>query len=251
MSDFPSKPADVDAGWLEARLRASGVLGNAHITNVSWVPIGTGQVGDTARFTLTYDRDGAGPATMAGKFAAADETSRGTAAALQLYTKEVTFYREVAALLDVRVPRTYAAEVDANGQEFVLLFEDLAPQRGGNQLLGCDIDDARAVICQAAAIHAPSRNHPAILEQPCLRPNPALTGHMAALYPQAHAVFRERYDGQLAPELMRICDAFTTMIDGWFARALPNPGLTHGDFRLDNMLFGVGNGAEPIAVVDW
>ncbi|QCI92808.1 phosphotransferase [Novosphingobium sp. EMRT-2] len=251
MVDFPRKPAEVDAGWLEARLRESGVLRDARVTDMAWVPIGTGQVGDTARFTLTYDREGAGPATVAGKFASADQTSRGTAATLQLYTKEVTFYREVAGLLDARVPRTFAAEVDENGQEFVLLFEDLAPERGGNQLLGCSIDDARAAIRQAAAIHAPSRNHPAILGQPCFQPQPALTGQMAALYPQAHAVFRERYDGQLAPELMRICDELNDLIGGWFGRVLPDPGLVHGDFRLDNMLFGVGNGAEPIAIVDW
>ncbi|KAJ8138119.1 hypothetical protein OY671_008668, partial [Metschnikowia pulcherrima] len=111
MVDFPRKPAEVDAGWSEARSRESGASGDARVTGMAWVPIGTGQVGDTARFTSTYDREGAGPATVAGKFASADETSRGTAATFQLYTKEVTFYREVAASSDARVPRTFAAEV--------------------------------------------------------------------------------------------------------------------------------------------
>ena len=47
----------------------------------------------------------------------ADPTSRGTAAAFGLYTKEVSFYRELAPRLGVRVPKTYAAEVDDTGAE--------------------------------------------------------------------------------------------------------------------------------------
>ena len=51
-----------------------------------------------------------------------------------------------APLLDVRVPRTYAAEVDESGGEFVLLFEDLGPCRQGNQLDSCSLADARHAI---------------------------------------------------------------------------------------------------------
>ena len=40
-------------------------------------PIGTGQMADTTRFSLTYDEPGAGPATVVGKFASADDQSRG------------------------------------------------------------------------------------------------------------------------------------------------------------------------------
>ena len=74
MADFPSHPDAIEPAWLGERLRAAGVVRDAEITALSWVPIGTGQVGDSARLTLTYDRPGAGPATVAGKFPAADQT---------------------------------------------------------------------------------------------------------------------------------------------------------------------------------
>ena len=62
MADFPSHPDAIEPAWLGERLRAAGVVRDAEITALSWVPIGTGQVGDSARLTLTYDRPGAGPA---------------------------------------------------------------------------------------------------------------------------------------------------------------------------------------------
>jgi hypothetical protein len=251
MDAFPRKPGEVTPGWIEGHLRAAGLLGEARITGLGWQPIGTGQVGETARFTLDYDRPCAAPATLAGKFASTDPTSRHTAATMRLYAKEVHFYRHIAPLLDVRVPRVFAAEIDAAGAEFVLLFEDLGPARGGNQLAGCSIEDARSAVVQAAAIHAPTRNLAAVVDEPALRLPPELLAHIVTLYHQAYAVFRERYDGLLAPELMAVCDRLDELAEGFFHRELPDPGLTHGDFRLDNMLFDIRGGAEPIAVVDW
>ncbi|NOU02172.1 MAG: hypothetical protein HOO94_00830, partial [Novosphingobium sp.] len=137
MADFPTAPAAVEAGWLEGHLRAAELLHEGRITALRWEPIGTGQVGDSARFHLTYDREGAGPATVAGKFPAADEVSRGTAGAFGLYAKEVGFYRELAPHLAIRVPQVIAAELADNAVDFVLIFEDLGPCRGGNQLDSC------------------------------------------------------------------------------------------------------------------
>lgn len=250
MSEFPTQPADVTAAWLTDRLRDDGTLPSGRVASVAWEAIGTGQVGDSARFTLRYE-GGEGPATLAGKFPAADPTSRGTAAAFGLYSKEVGFYRELAAQLAVRVPRTYAAEVSEDGANFVLLFEDMGPCRQGNQLGGCTIADAREAIRQAAAIHAPSWNNAAIIDREWLAASPDATAQIVALYPQAHAVFAERYADTLEPELMAVCHALNEARAHWFAREQGDRCLIHGDFRLDNMLFEVRGGAEPVAVLDW
>lgn len=250
MREFPADPGSVTAEWLTERLRAAGELPAGKVASVAWQPIGTGQVGDSARFTLSYE-GGEGPETLAGKFPAADATSRGTAAAFGLYTKEVGFYRELAPALDVRVPRTYAAEVDESGSEFVLLFEDLGPCRQGNQLDSCSIEDARHAIRQAAAIHAPSWNDDALIERDWLHTKPEALAQIKALYPQAHAVFAQRYADTLEPELMRVCAELNEASDHWFGREGGDRCLIHGDFRLDNMLFDIRGGAEPIAVLDW
>jgi hypothetical protein len=250
VGDFPSQPAEVTAEWLTGCLRANGALARGEVAAVAWEPIGTGQVGDSARFTLRY-AGGEGPRTLAGKFAAADPTSRGTAAAFGLYAKEVAFYREIAPQLEVRVPKTYAAEIDEAGAAFVLLFEDLGPCRQGNQLESCSLGDARHAMRQAAAIHAPSWNRAAGFVLPGVSMNADGAAQVMVLYPQAHAVFAERYRDLLEPELMEVCHALNEARHHWFGREPHDSCLVHGDFRLDNMLFDICGGAEPIAVLDW
>jgi hypothetical protein len=241
MSAFPAHPDDITDDWWDA------VLGRVP-ARWRWEPIGTGQVGDSVRFTLDFP--GEAGVTLAGKFAAADPTSRATAAMLGLYAKEVRFYRDLAPQLPVRTPRTLAADMAEDGASFVLLFEDLGPARGGNQLAGCSIDDARAVIRQAAALHAPSWHNPAILGRDWLQPNPVAAAQVKALYPRAQAVFRERYKDSLEPEFMALCEALaehTATTD----RQHQATSLVHGDFRLDNVLFDIKAGAEEVAVLDW
>lgn len=251
MAVIPSHPDAIQPDWLTERLRAGGLLGDAAVTAIRWEPIGTGQVGDSVRFHLSYDQPGAGPASVAGKFPAADETSRGTAGAFRLYAKEVGFYREIAPHLAMRAPQVLAAEIAADNVEFVLIFEDLGPARGGNQLASCSIADARAAIRQAAAIHAPSWDNAALTELEWLRPLPGQVDQIKALYEQAQAIFHDRYKDVLEPEFMAICDAVNDARESWFDRQGGHRSIIHGDFRLDNLLFDIRGGAEDIAVLDW
>lgn len=250
MDDFPTHAGAVTADWLTQCLRAPGLCDGA-VSAFHWEPIGTGQVGDSVRFHLAYTPDGAGPPTLAAKFSAEDATSRSTAAMMGLYAKEVCFYREAAPVLGVRVPRVFAAHVSDDGSRQVILFEDLGPARGGDQIAGCSLGDARDAIRQAAAIHAGSWQRSDIIEADWITPAPELSARIAAMYPQAQALFRERYADSLEPEYMALCEELAAT-PAFFERDHDNPQcLVHGDFRLDNMLFGVRGGAEPIAILDW
>lgn len=242
MAAFPARPDDITAEWWGA------ILGRVP-ERWRWEAIGTGQVGDSVRFTLDFG-DGAAPVTLAGKFAAADPTSCGTAAMLGLYAKEVRFYRDLAPQLPIRTPKPLFADIAPDGASFCLLFEDLGPARGGNQIAGCSVDDARAAVRQAAALHAPSWHNPAILDLDWLQPDPAAAAQVKALYPQARAIFRERYRDVLEPEYMALCEDLAD-ITATTDRRREKTSLVHGDFRLDNVLFDIKAGAEPIAVLDW
>jgi aminoglycoside phosphotransferase (APT) family kinase protein len=249
--DFPSRPEDVHPGWLDSQLRRVGLLRDGRVAGLRWERFGVGQVGDSIRFWVSYDRDGAGPASVVGKFPSTDATSRQTAANLGLYTKETKFYREIRALLDVRAPDCYVAEVNDTGTQFILLFEDLGPARVGDQLAGCSVGDARAAMRQAAAMHAPSWNLPAVIAAGWMHRSPDFLAQIEAAYPKAHEVFRERYEGVLAPELLRVCDDMRDMGSVFLKRVTPDNCFVHGDFRLDNMLFDIKGGAEPIAILDY
>jgi hypothetical protein len=78
--------ADVTPEWMTAVLVDAGNLDQgAQVTGLTTSPIGTGQMADTTRFALTYDTPGAGPASVVGKFASADDQSRATGLALRAY----------------------------------------------------------------------------------------------------------------------------------------------------------------------
>ena len=250
MAEFPTQPEEVTPEWVEQALRAAGALHDAHVTAIDWTPIGTGQVGDSARFTLTYEGESDGPATVAAKFPAADQQSLATATMLGLYAKEVNFYREIAPNIDVRTPAVFAAEFDAAESQFILLFEDLGPARGGNQLDGCSVEEALLAIKQSAALHAPTWKNSAVLDLAWLQPPEGAAEKIRALYPQAQAVFAERYSDTLEPEFMDICDRLASNA-AWLDRDQDKVSLVHGDFRLDNMLFDIKGGSEPIAILDW
>jgi len=49
---------------------------------------------------------------------------------------------------------------------------------------------------------------------------------------------------------MEVC-AQLAASEAWLSRVSPNSCVVHGDFRLDNMLFGICEGAPPIAILDW
>lgn len=250
MGDFPTRSEDIDVPWLQAQLDSAGVLDDASITAFDARPIGTGQVGDTVRITLHYDRAGTAPASIAAKLPSRDETSRSTAAQFALYRREVHFYQEIAPLLDMRIPRTYTAMVDASGADFILLFEDLGPARVGNQLSSCSLADARQAVIQAASLHASTDNLPA-LNADWLQPDLQARAMIIQAYPHAQASFRERYRDQMESDFMHLCDELAEACETWFSFEASTRCLTHGDFRLDNMLFDIRGGAEPIALVDW
>lgn len=251
MGTFPTRAEEVTIAWLEERLREMNVLSRGRIEDLRWERIGTGQVGDSIRFSIRYDRDGDGPATLVGKFPSSDATSRQTAASLGLYTKETRFYREIRPLLAVRAPECFVAEVDASGAQFILMFEDLGPARIGNQLESCSLSEARAAIRQAAAIHAPSWNLPAVVDARWIHRSPEFIAQILEHYPRAHQIFHERYDGVLSAELARVSNELRDLATEFMLRKTRDNCFVHGDFRLDNMLFDIKAGSEPIAILDF
>lgn len=240
----------VDAAWLTQRLRAAGTIHDATVTAVQATPIGVGMLGDSIRFTVTYDRDEGAPASFVGKFAAADPVSRATGRDFGLYAREVGFYRHIAGTVAVRTPRCHAAEYDSGDGSFALLLEDLTPARAGNQLTGCDLADAEAAMEQAAALHAPRWNDDTLRAHAFLDTSGA-RDVVLRVFPDCLAEFHRRYDGILEPEYMAVCDRYAARIDVATAASDGPFTLTHGDFRLDNMLFDACGGRDRLAVLDW
>ena len=243
--------AGVTPEWLTGVLAANGLLeGGATVTSFEMAPIGTGQMADTTRFTLSYDDPGAGPSSVVGKFASANEQSRGTGLALRAYEIEVRFYREVAARVVTRLPAVYAAEIEPDTGWFTLLMEDIAGAQQGDQIAACDPSVAASVLDGMAGLHAPCWESPDLAGLEWLNRNsPESAELLGAMVSSLLPGFLDRYAGQLTPEHQSVCRIFAENVPAYVSLRNGPRTATHGDFRLDNFLFEPDE-PEPI-VVDW
>src|ERR1700729_2428608 len=234
--------ADVTPEWLTDALAQAGQLsGGASVRSFEAAPIGTGQMADTTRFSLTFDRAGAGPSSVVGKFASADDQSRGTGLALRAYEIEVRFYREVAARIGARLPKTYLAEVEPDTGWFTLLMEDIAGAEQGDQIAACSPDVAAAVLDEMAGLHAPCWEAPELEGLEWLnRATTESDGFLVALLPSLLPGFLERYSETLAPEHQQVCRFFVEHLPAYLRLRGGPRTVSHGDFRLDNLLFQPG-----------
>lgn len=242
----------IDPAWMTAALRASGALPSGSVVAIDVKPVGNGLVGDSFRLSLTYDgAPASAPASVVGKFAAADPASRASGAAFNLYGREVGFYRELASTVGIITPKTHFAEIDPATSAFTLIFEDFGPARPGDQLAGCSVADARTALLEAAALHAPRWNDATLKDIPWLASGADMFPAIIAALPGIIAAFRERYDGVLESEHMAVVERLPGIMP-LFQGATDGPfTIQHGDFRLDNILFDIQGGTRRMGTLDW
>jgi hypothetical protein len=246
------RPGAVDAGWLTAVLQQGGI--DAVVKDFTAVGVGTGQIGDSVRFTLRYARrSGDAPDSLVGKFPSAGEESRNTGVALGNYLREVRFYQQLAPTALIHTPRCYFTDVDEATSEFVLMMEDLAPAEQGDQLKGVTLDQARLVVVEAARLHASHWGDDGLDALPWVSgskaaPPSQVTDEMVAGLWQG---FKDRYGPRLRPHWIEAGEGLSRRYTG-LGRQHDGPRcLTHNDFRPDNMMFASARGGHPVTVLDW
>ncbi|HXQ75271.1 MAG TPA: phosphotransferase [Acidimicrobiales bacterium] len=247
------RPEQVTAPWLTDVLRHAGVLGSGAVVSFEGEIVGTGQMADSVRLSPHYETDEPGaPVSLVGKFTPADATSRATAVAMRTSEVEVRFYQEVAPTLRVRTPRCYHADVDPATAEFVLILEDLAPARVGDQVAGCTVDEAALALTELAALHAPRWADRRLETLDWLNRRTAESNDAGeVLLPVLFEGFASRYGDVLEEPVLDVGRRLMADI-GTYLRRQPRPWtVQHADYRLDNLLFGGEGGGAPLAVVDW
>lgn len=229
------------ASWLSDALAAK-------VTEVRAEPVGTGQVSDSLRLTLTYAGTPDLPPTMVAKVPAADASSRAAARAVRTYEVEANFYAQIAGRLDAGVPACYFSAYDPDEDEYTVLLEDLAPALPGDQLAGVASEDAAAAIDEMAALHAAGWDDPGLAALPWLNRHDAESAAFtAAMVTGLYDGFKERYGADLHPDVLGLIEDFLPSLGAYLAGREGPSTLFHGDFRADNLLFG----GPRAAVLDW
>lgn len=236
------RPSDLTAEWL------TSALGAGEVESFTVERIGTGQMSECYRVGLSYSAGG-GPSSVVLKVAASDPMSRGTGHALGLYEREVRFYAEVAPRLAGPIAHCYHSSYEPETGIFTLLLDDAAPAEVGDEINGATMEEARLALGALGRLHAPligGRSPAGWLT----RESPMNQAVIAQLF----AGFAARYGDSIRPEQRLVCQRLVDSFDAYLAEeAGPDrvKGLVHGDYRLDNMLFGRPGSLRDLTVVDW
>jgi len=244
MQTIPRGPENVTPTWLGSAL-------GADVRDVDVNPIGTGQTGATYRVSATYATDADLPGTFAVKLAAQDDAVRERVALG--YLSEVEFYADVAEHVRIPVPRCFYSDISESGADFVLVLADMAPAAQGDQIAGCNPQEARLAVQALAGLHGPSWCDPTWLGLKAISmPKPgdeAAAKGLGDVSVMAADITIDKLGARMSAEDRETLAAAMGLVTPWLLAEPARFALMHGDYRLDNMLFDPDR--TRITVVDW
>jgi hypothetical protein len=250
MSTIPASAAEIDAAWLTA------VLDGAEVTEVRAEDLGAGLglLGQVTRLHLTYGGDEPGPPTLIAKTRSPSPESVFVAQVMGFYDREVSFYRELAADLELRTPRCHHAAIAEDGARFVLLLEEITGARTIDQITGASRADTETLVDQAVVLHARFWDSTELWALDWLPPiNTPLFLAAADLAAEKLPRYLDYWAGKVPPEALHFVRDLTphypALLDWWVDQG--HPTFAHMDYRADNFLFGGSAGADTVTVLDW
>ena len=253
-SFIPQATDEITADWLNAKLPPA-LLGGTRVAGVKAQALGVGEgfASALARLELTTETGRALPPLVA-KFASGYGNTRNLLSEVGSYEKEVRFYRELAARVELPTPECYVAEYDPASGSFILIFEDLAPAAIGDQVAGATLAQAETVVDALAQFHASWWNSKELMEKGWLPPPAALATRLIDVLDEGMPAMHERW-GARYPDLIALVERARKILPGILHVSMNAPPpkpytLVHGDVRLDNIFFPSEAGGR-FAVIDW
>jgi hypothetical protein len=254
---------------------------------------GVGFLGEIARVRIEYEDEAGTPASaprsLVVKLPTSVSENRALGELLGLYWREILFYRELAGATPVRTPivhhsaltedpmrvrrnaivgvmdrlpgslvdammKNARASVATSEHRYVLLIEDLAALRVGDQLRAETSSDCALVLCQIARLHARFWQKRRELARHRWLSDPAATPRIRhRMYLESRANLMKRYGDALGCEGRRwveFIDRQGLEISKRMRGEAPQT-LVHGDLRLDNVFFDDPRSESSVVLADW
>lgn len=246
--NIPTSMHEVTDQWLIDILSGQQAFADDPISSVDRQSVGDGigQVGEFNKVVVTTESSK--QTTLFLKLRAPIEGMHAVALRYKMYEKEVRFYNELAAHMDVRTPEVYYADYDPETENVALLMEFLDGWHSPDQITGASHNQTLAAIKQLAAINAPYWNRTQDLPWlPTMQ-----TDYMQQTISDMAAcsdIFFQRFGTELPiskSDFDRIIESWPAILDGL---SEGNLTLTHYDYRVENMFFS--SDESEVAVIDW
>lgn len=293
----PFIPENIDQltpDWLTSVLCERGFLDGDRVVSVSHEILGDGEgfLGVIARMTLTYDHAAPGaPRSLIAKLPQAANRAMGEL--LGAYERESLFYEELASKVPLRTPVLYYSAFDRDrGSEqqakimalvdripvgmaqatvglgkwvagrkkrrYILLMEDLATARLGDQVAGGSPGDCERLLAAVAPAHAAFWGGQRLQDQFWILSQNIDARMRYGMFRQARKRFAERYPVLIDNGLGRVIDWLSDHGLEVTRKLYTGPPETilHGDLRLDNVFFEdatneASQQSDAVIVFDW
>jgi hypothetical protein len=165
------------------------------------------------------------------------------------YRAEIAFYQELAPTVAVRAPRCHVAVANSDASSFTLVIEDLTPATQGDQVAGATAGPVVAAARNLAGLHGPRWCDPSLRGAGWARPpSPDAHRSTAGLVTRALPPLAERLGSALSRDDHVTLERSAAALAAFLAARPDRFAPIHGDYRLDNLLFGP---REEVWAVDW
>ena len=251
---IPHRPEDITSEWLTASLRSSGVITTSSVTSIDAgdTEAGHGFTGHIARLTVTYDSHEEGPPnSIIAKFPSYDPAIRAAVAdSAMSYEREIRCYENLLDNVALSTPQRYYSAYDAESGECILLIQDLAPARFGDNVGSPSHEDIESAIRAIGKFHAGFWESPSLVYMDWLPEYAQDADVRQRAFRRAIGPFLSTWGKYLLPSTIdlvnRLGDSLARIR---LQLSCPPRTILHGDYRLDNLAFdGISRGP---AVIDW
>ena len=251
---IPHTPEDITSEWLTDALRSSGIITTSSVKSIDAgdTAAGHGFTGQIARLSVTYDshEDGA-PKSIIAKFPSYDPAIRAAVTdSAMSYEREIRCYENLLGHVDLSTPLLYHSAYDAESGDCILLLQDLAPARFGDNLGNPSCEDIESAIRAIARFHADFWESPRLADLDWMPRFAQDAEARQRAFRKAQGPFLSTWSKFLQPTTIDIVERLGGSL-ARIRRQLSRPPRTvlHGDYRLDNLVFDESGGGPT--VIDW
>ena len=240
---------DITAPWLEEVLGHAGH--DTSIASIAIEPIGAGNVSDTVRVSIAYARQCPGaPSAVVIKLRPRDPDVHAHGLRSGAYHREIGAYVDISARNACRIPLKYWVAGDET--TINLVMEDLSTSAvAGNQVQGATVEDATAVLTELANVH--SEFHPmdtATAPAWMIRLSDVCDYWSDAAERGAGEALT-RFADDLPNDHLEAIRRAIELVRVWHLLPQEHLTFTHGDPRVDNVLFESVGDVRRAVLIDW
>ncbi len=255
-SKFPICVEDLSGEWLTDILHKSGYPSDTVVNGFSIEPVGDpGQSSEVVRIVLEYAGEApSAPRSLIGKFPAKFDESRQLAIMMNTYLKEVNFFKQVADSAEGLVTRCFAAEINLENHDFVLILEDVAHLRMGEWYVSKP-EDSRLMLEKLAPFHARWWMHPDLekldwIAQPGQPDFAASMDQLKQIFTAVLPIVKAQYETYMSANAWETIEKWLANWDELFTDPIGPYTLCHGDYHYLQCFYPTPSD-DRFCVIDW